>query len=123
MENRKRDIVSEEDVKIMVNTFYDKVNTDDLLASIFNDFAEVDWAHHLPQMYQFWNMVILDKFGYKGQPFPKHMRLPINKDHFERWLQLFKENLDSQFEGPNAEMAKIKANNIANVFQHKMDLL
>lgn len=119
----KHDITTERDVKTMVDTFYDKVNSDDMLASVFNDFAEVDWTHHLPQMYMFWNNVILAIPGYKGQPFPKHLRLPISKEHFERWLDLFMANIDAQFEGPNTEHAKQSANNIANVFQYKMNLI
>ncbi|HEX8548586.1 MAG TPA: group III truncated hemoglobin [Cytophagaceae bacterium] len=121
--NKQHDIETEADVKIMVDTFYDKVNSDDLLASIFNDFAEVDWTHHLPQMYMFWNHIILGISGYRGQPFPKHLRLPISKEHFERWLALFTENIDAQFFGPKTEMAKARANKIAQVFQHKMDLI
>ena len=121
--NFKKDISTEEDVKKMVDTFYDKVNSDLLLSPVFNDFAKVDWKHHMPKMYDFWNMLILGKSGYKGQPFPMHLRLPIQKDHFDKWLSLFHANIDENFSGSNAELAKSKADGVALTFQYKMGLL
>lgn len=118
-----KDITSEEDVKTMVDTFYGKVNEDPILSPVFNDFAAVDWPHHLPKMYMFWNFLILGIPGYKGQPFPAHVPLPVSQEHFERWLSLFRQNIDEQFAGPNAEMAKSKAENIAMVFQYRLGLL
>lgn len=119
----KHDILSEEDVKVMVDTFYDKVNADNLLSSVFNDFAHVDWPHHLPKMYQFWNFLLLGIPGYKGQPFPMHSKLPITFEHFNKWLELFKANIDENFAGQNAEMAKAKAQGIALTFQYKMGII
>jgi hemoglobin len=119
----KKDISTEDDIQLMVNTFYDKVNKDPLLSPVFNDFANVDWPHHLPKMYQFWNFIILGIPGYKGQPFPVHVKLPVTTEHFERWLELFKSNIEEHFSGSNADMAKEKASNIAGVFQYKMGLL
>lgn len=119
----KRDILNENDVEIMVNTFYDKVNQDQLLSPVFNDVAQVDWPHHLPKMYQFWNFIILGIPGYKGQPYPMHAKLPVRTEHFTRWLEIFKINIDEHFSGSNAELAKEKAGNIAGVFQYKMGLI
>lgn len=118
----KPDIETPEDIENMVNNFYSKVNDDLLLSPIFNEMAEVDWPHHLPKMYQFWNFIILGIPGYKGQPFPPHTRFSLTALHFQKWLQLFKENVDDMFEGPNAEIAKSKAVHIAGVFQHKLGL-
>lgn len=118
-----KEIQTEEDIKTMVDTFYEKVNNDELLSPIFNDFAEVDWPHHLPKMYKFWNSLILGIPGYKGQPFPMHARLPIVQDHFNRWVELFVKNIDENFTGQNAEIAKEKANHIALMFQFKMGLI
>jgi len=117
------DITTEADVRHMVDTFYDKVNKDALLSPVFNDFAAVDWSRHLPVMYAFWNSLILGIPGYKGAPFPKHMGLPVSRDHFGRWLQLFRANIDEHFAGPNADLTKHRAENIAQVFQYKMGLI
>ncbi len=117
------DITTEDDVRTMVDTFYDKVNKDELLSPVFNDFAAVDWSRHLPVMYAFWNSLILGIPGYRGAPFPKHIELPISREHFERWLHLFRENIDEHFAGANADLAKLRAENIAQVFQYKMGLI
>lgn len=118
-----KDIETEEDIQLMVNRFYDKVNHDTLLSPVFNDFAGVNWDDHLPKMYLFWNAMILGKPGYNGKPFPPHAALPIHTEHFSRWLDLFIKNIDEKFSGANAEMTKEKARNIAGVFQYKLGIL
>lgn len=116
----KKDIQTIEDVKQMVDSFYDKVNQDELLSPVFNGFAQVDWETHLPIMYSFWGSILLGEPRYTGHPFAKHISLPIDKNHFERWVSLFSENVDNQFEGKNAEEAKLRAKTIGSIFQHKL---
>lgn len=120
--NTRRDIATEEDIKLLVDTFYTKVNADVLLSPVFNEFAKIDWPKHLPIMYNFWNMVLLGKNGYTGQPFPKHLILPISGEHFNRWLQLFEQTIDELFIGEKAEEAKQRAMIIAQIFQYKMGI-
>ncbi|MFD1186585.1 group III truncated hemoglobin [Pontibacter rugosus] len=119
----KRDIENEEDVKLLVDTFYDSVNQDELLSLVFNDFAKVNWQHHLPIMYTFWSSLLFGSMAYKGQPFPKHLRLPVAREHFSRWIALFTQTVDSLFEGVKAEEAKHKGKSIARIFQMRMGLL
>lgn len=118
----KKDIENEEDIKLLVDTFYDSVIQDNLLGPIFNDFAKVDWTSHLPVMYSFWNTVLLGSMSYKGQPFPKHLSLPIKAIHFSRWVELFNSAVDTLYSGVKAEEAKQKASSIAHVFKMKMSL-
>lgn len=70
MDIHKADIRTEQDVELMVDSFYAKVNQDPLLSYVFNDFAEVDWQSHLPKMYQFWSTLIFGVQSYKGNPLP-----------------------------------------------------
>ncbi|MFD2248623.1 group III truncated hemoglobin [Pontibacter ruber] len=119
----KKDIANEADIKLLVDTFYDTVNKDELLSPVFNDFAHVNWEHHLPIMYNFWSSVLFGTMAYKGQPFPKHLRLPIEQKHFQRWIQLFTETVDRLFEGTKATEIKQKALSIAQIFQMKMGFL
>lgn len=118
----KKDIATETDIKLLVDTFYDNVNQDELLSPVFNDFAQVDWQHHLPIMYRFWSTVLFGSMAYKGQPFPKHLRLPVDRQHFSRWISLFTQTVDILFEGEKATEAKQKATSIAQIFQMKMGL-
>lgn len=119
----KRDIETEEDVKLLVDTFYAHVNEDGLLAPVFNNVAKVNWQHHLPVMYNFWSSLLFGSMAYKGQPFPKHTRLPIKQEHFGRWVILFTQTIEELFEGVKAEEAKYKAKSIARIFQMRMGLL
>ncbi|WP_018479892.1 group III truncated hemoglobin [Pontibacter roseus] len=119
----KTDIKDEQDIKLLVDTFYVSVREDDLLEPIFDGFAQVNWEHHLPIMYSFWSSVLFGTMAYKGQPFPKHMRLPVDRQHFARWVELFTQTVDSLFEGEKAQEIKQKATSIAQVFQMKMGLI
>lgn len=116
-------IKTEDDIKKLVDTFYGKVNKDEMLSPVFNGQAGVDWEEHLPKMYKFWGTQLIGTANYFGRPFPPHAALQISKEHFERWLKLFTETVDELFVGLGAEMAKQKARNIAAVFQYKLGLI
>jgi len=120
MEANKPDIYTEEDVKLMVDSFYTKVNQDPLLSYVFNDFAGVDWQSHLPTMYKFWNTLIFGEQSYKGNPFAAHVPLPVDQSHFDRWISLFEENIDELFAGTVAEHTKLRAKSIAYIFSSKL---
>jgi hemoglobin len=116
----KPDIQTVEDVKFMVDSFYKKVNQDELLSPVFNDFAKVDWVSHLPKMYLFWESILFSTGAYQGRPFQKHIPLPISLEHFDRWIELFTNNVDSHFAGEKAELAKNRALTIAHIFKTKL---
>ena len=88
-----------------------------------NDFAKINWVTHLPIMYSFWSKLLLGEGDYRGNPFQKHIPLPIESHHFDRWVELFKQNIDEQFIGEIAEEAKLRAENIAYVFDNKLSML
>ena len=123
MQPQRNDISSEADIKLLVDSFYDKVNADKLLSPIFNDLAQVDWEEHLPTMYKFWGSLLLRSNTYQGQPWPKHAVLPVDSTHFARWLSLFKQTVDEHFTGPKAVEAKNTAASIADTFQNRMQIV
>jgi hemoglobin len=59
-----------------------------MLAPVF-DARIRDWDPHLEQMCAFWSSVALMTGRYHGTPMVKHMKLPVDAAHFDRWLQLF----------------------------------
>jgi hemoglobin len=122
MQPNQTDITTESDVKILVDSFYDKVNADELLSPIFNGVAKVDWEHHLPTMYAFWSSMLFRTATYQGSPWPKHAMLPVNTTHFARWLSLFKQTVDEHFTGLKAIEAKNVAASIADTFQNRLQL-
>jgi hemoglobin len=115
----KEDIKTRDDITILVDQFYGKVNQDELLAPVF---GHVDWVKHLPVMYNFWSSMLLGDRSYEGNPFQKHIDLPIQSKHFDRWLELFVGTVNENFDGSKAEEVKMRAQSIAQVFQHKMNL-
>ena len=121
MTQEKKDILSLEDVKLLVDTFYDKVRKDELIGPIFNDRIQDRWPQHLAKMYTFWQTVLLGEHTYYGSPFPPHAQLPVEKIHFEKWLSLFSETLGELFTGEVAQEAIWRANKMAEMFQFKIN--
>lgn len=72
----------------LVDGFYDRVRADPLIGPVFNDRIK-DWVPHLEQMRLFWLSVALMSGLYHGRPMPKHLPLPVDARHFDRWLELF----------------------------------
>lgn len=116
----RTDIVTRRDIEILVNSFYEKVQADPLLAPHFH---HVNWEKHLPIMHSFWASMMLGEQSYRGNPFQKHVHLSIGTEHFAEWLKLFIEVVNENFQGDKAEEIKTRARQIAQVFQHKMNLI
>lgn len=120
MTSSKKDIETRNDIQLLVDSFYSKVKVDDLLGPVF---AGLDWPHHLPIMYNFWSSMLLGDQTYRGNPLEKHLRLAITANHFSRWLKLFKQTVDENFNGEKADEVKLRADSIAAIFQLKMGLV
>jgi len=120
MTDSRLDIASEADIRLLVDGFYAKVVADALLGPVFNGFAHVDWPRHLPVMYDFWSSLLLGTTRYHGQPFAKHLPLPIATAHFQRWLALFEATLAELFAGSHTEEARTRARSIATLFEHRL---
>lgn len=73
----------------LVHGFYDRVRADPLLGPVFADHI-TDWPPHLEKMVEFWSSVALMTGRYHGAPMPKHLALPVDAEHFHRWLTLFR---------------------------------
>ena len=115
------DISNIEDIKLLVNTFYEKVQEDDLIGPIFNQKMVGRWPEHLEKMYRFWQTILLEEHTYSGTPFPPHKHLPVNQSHFDRWMKIFTGTVDSLFVGKLAEEAKVRAANMAYMFNYKIE--
>lgn len=115
-----KDISNLEDIKLMVDTFYGEVRKDDLLGPIFNAKLQDRWPEHLEKMYGFWQTILFDVRAYSGSPFPPHKQLPVDKTHFDRWVLLFNTSIDGLFSGTITEEAKMRAANMAYMFNYKI---
>jgi len=82
--------ITEAVIEHLVHGFYAKVHSDAMLAPVF-EARITDWEPHLAQMCAFWSSVALMTGRYHGTPMVKHMPLPIDAAHFDRWLALFEQ--------------------------------
>ncbi|WAC60981.1 group III truncated hemoglobin [Brevundimonas sp. SL130] len=82
--------IDEAMIDALVEGFYARVRTDHLIGPIFAERID-DWGPHLAQMKLFWSSVALSTGVYQGRPMPKHLPLPIDARHFDRWLEVFVE--------------------------------
>ncbi|HEY4155655.1 MAG TPA: group III truncated hemoglobin [Puia sp.] len=117
----KKDIQNLDDIKKLVDAFYEKVRVDPKLAPIFNERIRDHWPAHLERMYRFWETVLLDGHSYLGSPFPPHASLPVDQTHFEQWIKLFRETLDEYFSGKKADEARWRADKMAEMFLLKIN--
>ncbi|MBC5836418.1 group III truncated hemoglobin [Flavobacterium muglaense] len=117
----KTDITTLDDIKLLVDSFYSTVQKDAFIGPIFNGKIGNRWPEHLEKMYRFWQTILLEVHSYSGSPFPPHKHLPVDKEHFDRWMEIFVATVDTLFEGPIADEAKMRAKNMAEMFNYKIN--
>ena len=118
----RKEIKDVNDIRLLVDRFYERVEEDELLAPIFHGRIK-DMPSHLRRMYEFWNAVLMHESSYDPLTLAKHADLPLMNQHFVRWLSLFLDTIDDLYSGPSAELAKVRAIKMAEEFQVKLELL
>lgn len=117
-----KDIETREDIELLLTRFYDVAMTDD---EIGHHFAELDLITHLPIIVDFWEKVLFGKNIYFGNPLFVHQKLheksPLTLEHFQRWVAIFSETVDANFEGETAENAKMRAKMIAHSLNERLN--
>ncbi|MFW0716778.1 group III truncated hemoglobin [Pedobacter sp. N23S346] len=120
-----KDIETRADIILLVDHFYTKVQENQTIGPIFTQVANVDWSHHLPKMYDFWESILFGKAIYKGNPMLTHFSLnekaPLKTEEFNAWKTIFFEVVDELFAGENAEIIKQKAQSIADLMHYKIN--
>jgi hemoglobin len=99
-----------------VRAFYAKGVKDPLLGSVFAN-AIPDLEGHIEIVQNFWSKSLLGTERYDRQPFAAHINLPIEPEHFQRWLELFIEAARETLPQTQAEQAIAKASHMAQCFQ------
>lgn len=119
-----KDIENYTDLLFLVDTFYTKLKKDHLIKHFFNEIVELDFETHIPKIASFWDSILFGTQNFAGNPMAKHIELnkksPLEKQHFDRWLQHRNETIDKNFEGKKATEAKERANAIASVILFKV---
>ena len=126
---QKEDITNRADVKLLVETFYEKIRKDKVLGPIFNGII-TDWESHLIQLTDFWETQLFLKRKYYGNPVTAHQEVDekmdhtITSEHFGLWLNLWFATIDELFEGETAWIAKNRAQKMSTmlfmqIYQHR----
>ncbi|NMM47402.1 group III truncated hemoglobin [Marinigracilibium pacificum] len=120
----KKDISERKDIELMVSSFYKEVLNDDVIGYLFTEVVKLDFDHHMPIMYDFWESVLLGGRNYSGNPMTPHFNLhekeSLKETHFERWIKLWEQTIRNHFEGPKANEAISRAKQIAGLMQFKI---
>ena len=118
------DIQNQEDLFILVSSFYDKLLEDKSINYIFTDVVKINLSEHLPELVTFWAQALLGKSGYNKNVMQMHLdihhKIVLTEAHFTTWLKHFNASVDENFKGIIAEKAKTQALSIATVMQIKM---
>lgn len=103
-------------IEACVRDFYAKGRNDDLLGPVFNSTVE-DWERHLKRIQDFWSRTLLGTARYSGHPYPAHVHLPVEPEHFLRWVALFEETARETLDPDLAEKAIGRARHMSASFQ------
>jgi len=117
----KKDIEARMDIDQLMHAFYARAMADEVIGYIFTDVARLDLDHHLPIIGDFWETMLFRSgdYGRHGRnPLQVHGALaektPLRYEHFERWLEIFRDCVDEMFAGDTADFLKLRAGMIAN---------
>jgi hemoglobin len=82
--------ITEELIRSLVYTFYERVRQDESLGPVFDASLAGRWEPHLEKMCDFWSSVLLATGRFRGNPVQAHRAVPgIASEHFDRWIELF----------------------------------
>jgi hemoglobin len=103
-------------ILVCVKRFYEKGGADALLGPIFaRSIHELE--PHLDIVANFWSHALLGTTRYQGTPFGVHVNLPIEPEHFGRWLSLFVETAKETMPEALAAAAIARAEHMTQCFQ------
>ena len=109
------------DIDLLMHAFYARAMSDEVIGYIFTDVAKLDLDHHLPIIGDFWETMLFSSGDYARHgrnPLQVHGELaektPLRYEHFERWLEIFRDCVDEMFAGDTADFLKLRAGMIAN---------
>lgn len=109
--------ITEEMIRALVVTFYDRVLTDPELGPIFHKALSGRWSEHLAIMVDFWSSIALRTARYSGKPQAAHFGLALTPELFGRWLDLFGRTAREILEPDAAEFFIDRAQRIAESLQ------
>ncbi len=126
--NSKAKSIDDENIEILVRTFYPEVIADEMIGPFFieklgEEIKSDAWEEHLVLLTQFWRFVALYDDEYNGNPLRPHFDIVgLSKSAFERWLTLFYEAVDRVYDEKSGALFKQKSAEIAENFMRRLAL-
>jgi hemoglobin len=105
----------ERDIERCVRLFYAKAQEDELLGPVVKRIH--DWEHHYSRIAGFWSRILLGTARYDGHPYGVHHHMPLEPEHFTRWVSLFEETARETLPAPQAKLAIERAQHMSACFQ------
>ncbi|WP_026710356.1 group III truncated hemoglobin [Flavobacterium filum] len=119
-----KDILTQDDLYLLVDEFYKKLLSDPKISYIFTDVVKIKLEEHLPILVTFWSQAILGTGGYTNNLTQIHLdvneREFLSPELFQIWLTHFNNSVDENFKGEKAEKIKTQALSIATIMQIKI---
>jgi len=118
----KATTINQENIAKLVRTFYPTILADSITAPFFiaklgSDINSPIWQEHLELLTKFWCFQALGDLDYKGSPLAPHFGLEgLNKEAFDRWLELFAQAIDKVYEPQAGAFFKERSQMIARNF-------
>ncbi len=124
MKNSSEDLATIADVEKLVAAFYAQAMEDELIGLFFTKAVPLKLEEHLPKIVKFWSTILLDTNDYRDNPMLKHIalsqKMKIQESHMTRWLSLWKSTIDNLYEGPKADLAKSRSEQIGILMLRKI---
>ncbi len=119
-----KDISSRKDIEFIMKSFYNDAFKDPVIGKFFTEIAKINLEEHIPEITDFWEQQLFRTGGYKKNVMQIHKNLDhkkkLEKIHFDTWLSLFRDTVNSNFKGEKAELIKTRALSIATMMQLKI---
>lgn len=121
----KKDIETRKELEDFLWAFYKKAFADELIGRFFIEVVPLDLDTHVPLIANFWESVAFNKPSYRKNVMEVHQHIhhlsKIKKEHLDRWVKIFTETLDENFEGSRTELMKQRARSIATLMDIKLN--
>lgn len=107
----------------LVELFYARARSDDLIGPLFNE-AVQDWPAHLQRLQAFWSSVMLTSGRYRGNPMALHLkhRARLTPAMFDRWLSIWRLTTEVLLPPATALAIQAKAERISESLQLALQL-
>lgn len=119
-----QDIQNRSDLENVVRKFYKLAIPDAVIGHFFTEVIPIEWEEHIHTVTNFWDSMIFGTSEYKNNPMMPHIKLNglsrMEKQHFEKWLYLWRKTIHEHYQGQRAEEVISRATSIAKIMEFKI---